>query len=230
MEDLKCAVEDDVETLQKAVSISDREAREPLHGLTDEVRSQAMTEYVPTGDTPERQSYSCPSTLPSTESREKLLAKLHDFKSIDKLGNYEKLPGGESAQSPPKSVIFTDSPHSNHSRPSSNDESITGTTGNTLRQLDVNVLPGIMDDSPSAHSEPITAKDSFNVRSVPSLKRQVTGSAAAAHESCKLPKKAARKTVTSAYVLNGDENIPVGNFSSSVGHGTGRRLRNHVIK
>ena len=230
MKDLKFAVETDIESLQNTVSISEEEAKEPLRGLTDVVRSQTMTDYAPTGDTPERQKYSYPLALPSTESRENLLARFHDTKSIDKLDNYDKLSDGEIAQSPPKSVIFTDSPNSNHLRPTSKDETITCTASNTLRQLDVNVLPGIVDNSPSAHSEPITAKDSFNVRSVPSLKRQVTASAVAAHESCKLPKKAARKTVTSAYVFDGSENIPASSFSSSVGPTAGRRLRSHVIK
>lgn len=230
MEELKCAVEDDIESLQNVVSISDKEAREPLRGLKDEVRAQIMTEYVPTGDTPERQDYSYPSTLPSTGSRESLLAKLHESKTIDKLDSFDKLPIGEFAQSPPKSVIFTDSPDSKHSRPSSQNGNITSTTGNTLRQLDVNILPGITDNSPSTHSEPITASDSFNVKLAPALKRQNTSSAVAAHGSHKLPKKATRKTVTSTYVLDGDENLSAKNFSSSIGPGTGRRLRSQATK
>lgn len=239
MEDFKDEVEADVHSLQNTVSTSDKEAREPLQDITDDVRSQAMAEYVPTGDTPERQSYTYPSALPSTESREKLLAKLQDTKSIDKFDSHGRLPSGEPAQSPPpKSVVFTDFPSdTSHSRPSSRDEPVIYTTGNgngnsnTLRQLDVNILSGPTDNSPSAHSEPVTMKDSLNVRAAQSLKRQATASAAVGHESCKLPKKAARKTVASAYVLEGSENIPVSKFSSSVGPGAaGRRLRSHVVK
>lgn len=230
MEELKCAVENDIGSLQNVVSTSDKEAREPLRGLMDEVRAQVMTDYVPTGDTPERQDYSYPSTLPFTGSRESLLAKLHESKTIDKIDTHDKLPIGNFAQSPPKSVVFTDSPDSKHSRPSSKDGNITFTTGNTLRQLDVNILPGIMDNSPSSHSEPITASDSFSVKLASALKRQNTSSAVTAHETHKLPKKAARKTITSTYVSNGDENIPAKNFSSSIGPGTGRRLRSQATK
>ena len=230
IESLKCAVEPDTDALQSTVSNLDEEAREALHGVAEDVNSLAMAEYVPTGDTPEKQSYIYSTALPFTESREKLLAKIQDVKSANKPDSHDGLSREDPAQSPPpKSIVFTDSPTTSHSRPSSRDEPVFHSTGNTLRELDVNVLSGPTDTSPSVHSEPITMKNSINVRAAPSLKRQATTSAIKDREGTKLPKKAARKTITSAYVLEGNENIPAANFSSSVGPGVSRRLRSHMM-
>lgn len=231
IEDFKRAVDPDTESLQEATSDLDKMTREPLHGVAEDVGTMVMAEYEPTGETPEKQSYVYSSTLPSTESREKLLAKLQDSKCTNEPERHDSLPCEESAQSPPpKSIVFTDSPSTTCSRPSSRDEPACSSAINTLRELDVNVLSGQTDNSPSTHSEPNLMKSLVNVRSAPSLKRQATTSAAVDHENSKLPKKAARKTVASAYVMEGNENIPAANFSSSVGPAAGRRLRSHVVK
>lgn len=205
---------------------ADADIRAPLHELRENVANQNLLEYDPTGQTPQRVSYTIPSTLPRTESHETILSRLRDRPATSE----------STTRSPSKQPVFNDA---TNSLPTSTDmfdmsvnkpsfsRSISAhahtisslPTGPSLRELDVNVI------AQEAHTQPLPlvsqSSDSI-VMAVPPNKKQRT------NDESKLPMKKMRKTV---HALAGDkadrENIT--SFSSSVGPGlaAGRRLRSH---
>ncbi|KAF2815125.1 kinesin-domain-containing protein [Mytilinidion resinicola] len=211
---------------------SDAEIRAPLRDLRAGIEDQTLFEYVPTGETPQRMQYAFPSTLPRTEPHDSLLSRLR--------GRPES--GSDSNRSPTKGMVFNDpvsSPTeligsnlfaaSTNIRPSS---ATSAGTAPSLRELDVNIVTG--DLSTSASASTLATPSELDKVSMPPLKRQNTNAGVIDGGISKLPmksmnKKGTRKTVAGAGMGPGvgdRENLPVVNFSASVGPGR-RRLRSH---
>lgn len=199
--------------------------RAPLHELRHMIQGQKLTEYNPTGETPQRVAYKVPTDLPRTEAHESLLSRLRD-----------RPASSDASRSPLKGQVFMDVTNSaNNTTTSSEDffslslnkpvfsRSITapGMGAPSLRELDVNVI------SQESQTVPL-ASLSDTLVPAPAQKKQIRGDG----DNCKLPmKKMARKTVAGAgfgasHGPSDRENLTITNFSSSVGPGT-RRLRSH---
>ncbi|CAI9627293.1 unnamed protein product [Alternaria burnsii] len=210
---------------------ADADIRAPLQELREVVGSQNLIEYNPTGETPQRVSYTFPSTLPRTEAHETILSRLRDRPTT----------ADSTARSPSKQPIFNDATNAlssptdftftanklNFSRSiSAHAHTISNIpTGNptSLRELDVNVVAQEAHTQPLPHLVSQSSCDSLNNGAPPSKKMRTNGD-----DGSKLPmKKVTRKTVGVAGDRGDVENIT--NFGNSVGPGlaAGRKLRSH---
>lgn len=203
---------------------SNAEIRAPLKELRDEIESQTLLEYIPTGETPMRTNYAYPSNLPRTEGHEFLISRLRGRSDSS----------SDPTRSPSKGMVFNDA-HTegltfgapttvSKVRPTSSTSSTTVTsTSSSLRELDINVVA--QDAASTAPTENVST-------AMPPLKKQNTNGSnhgGSYSAESKLPmKKGARMTVAGVGLGVGDrENLPVSaNFSASVGPG-GRKLRSH---
>lgn len=213
---------------------ADADIRVPLHELRETVASQGLIEYNPTGETPQRVSYSIPSNLPRTEPHESLLSRLRE----------QPTTSDATARSPSKQPVFNDatdalsSPSdmfklSTTTKPvfSRSVSASAHTHGhtvsgiplgptNSLRELDVNVI------AQESHTQPLPlvsqSSDGIAMAMPPNKKARGNG-----EDGSKLPMKKMRKTVAGG--LADRENLSITNFANSVGPGTaaGRRLRSH---
>lgn len=213
----------------------DADIRAPLHELREVVANQNLIEYKSTGETPQRVNYSVPSTLPRTEAHENILSRLRDG----------TVPEDTTTRSPSKQPIFTDTTKQPIFNDATNtlsspsdmfnldiikpafSRSISAhahtisslpSTGNSLRELDVNIV------AQEAHTQPLPlasqSSDSMGMPGPPNKKQRGNG-----NEESKLPMKKMRKTVHAVAGEKGDrENIT--SFSSSIGPGM-RKLRSH---
>jgi kinesin family protein 11 len=200
------------------------EIRAPLSDLRETITSQNLIEYNPTGSTPQRISYTIPTTLPRTEAHEVLLARLRDpsssfASSVD-----------DASRSPSKGMVFNDATQSTTTSPPTvptptlaikplfpRSATVPQTSTSSLRELDINILA--QETTQTQLSSPT------DLIQQPPLKKQNTTKDDAA--GSKLPmKKMGRKTVTTAGLVD-RENLTITNFSASVGPGgrEGRRLR-----
>lgn len=197
----------------------DANIRAPLQELREAIEQQNLLEYNPTGETPQRISYSIPEKLPRTEAHETLLSRLRDR------------PASADARSPTKGIIFNDTTLSisdeivdsiskpDFTRPiSAHAHTINVPLTSSLRELDVNIM------AQENHTQPLPmVSHSEDMDMPPPLKKQRS------EDSSKLPmKRMTRKTVGGEG--KGDrENLSITNFSSSIGPGLakGRRLRSH---
>ncbi|KAI4653723.1 hypothetical protein J4E93_001490 [Alternaria ventricosa] len=212
---------------------ADADIRAPLHELREVVGSQNLIEYNPTGETPQRVSYTIPSTLPRTEAHENILSRLRDrpapvdttTRSPSKQPIFDDATGTLNLSSP--TDIFADTskkPIFSHSI-SAHAHTISHLpTGNpsSLRELDVNVVAQEAHTQPLPHLASQSSCDSLN-GGPPNKKARTNGD-----DTSKLPmKKMTRKTVGVAGDRGDRENIT--NFGNSVGPGlaAGRKLRSH---
>ena len=152
-------------TLTETLSPFDSTLRQPLSDLREHVLAAPLTEYTPTGETPQRTHYQYSSILPRTGDHDKLLAEsAHAHPSSITPTSPSNPP------SPSKSVVYTDAPEDDVAllRPAPSDNS-------SLREIPVN-----MHASLPRYSEPIiSAKtESENLSSSlmgpPPLKRHAT--------------------------------------------------------
>ncbi|KAH7078326.1 P-loop containing nucleoside triphosphate hydrolase protein [Paraphoma chrysanthemicola] len=213
---------------------ADADIRAPLHELRENIGTQNLIEYNPTGETPQRVSYQIPSNLPRTEAHESLLSRLRDRPTTSET----------SSRSPSKQPIFNDA---TNTLPSPTDMfklstttkplfarsisahshahtiaslPLTNGTGGSLRELDINIVA-----QESAHTQPLPlvsqSSDSM-VMAVPPHKKQRSNG----DDGSKLPMKKMRKTVAG---IADRENLSITNFANSVGPGVAgtRRLRSH---
>lgn len=213
--------------------------REPLRSLRDDINHQALLEYQPTGETPQRNQYSFPLSLPRTESHDILLSRLCDRSNS----------ATDPPRSPSKGMVFADSRPGTGTGLVGEDEEEqvallpsqsrpTSSAGPGLRELDVNALAGAQGNGGTTASSPITTASSTSKTPVGGkdasrpamLKRQTTTALhahASAAEESRLPlKKAARMTVAGLGGGVADrENLPAAgqDFSKSTGPGAGTR-------
>jgi len=111
--------------------------QQPLSELRSNMTNAPLKEYIPTGETPQKTQYQFPTALPHTDPHEKLLIK-HSLRQPSTI---------TTSTSPSKSLIYTDTPPSTTSAPSSPTKGPPG-----LRELDMNVALG--SSSVARHSDP----------------------------------------------------------------------------
>lgn len=247
----------------------DGDIRLPLQTLRNTVQTAKMDDYAATGDTPAKTQYVYPTVLPRTEPHDALLERMRGGPaatrspqrsprkgaSPNKRSSPSKLRGSpnkafSSSRTKSATMVFNDAPPAlqlpiSVSAPNSRPQSATATTGSSghsLRELDVNVTvpvgssglkistAGAVDEHTwHGSTEPLLKKPP-----IAGLKRQKTDplsqSVSGVGMESKLPglKKAAMRSTIAA--AEGRENeAPTGALLSvSVGPGAGavgRRLR-----
>lgn len=194
---------------------TDGEIRGSLHNLREEIETQTLVEYAPTGETPQRVQYSFPTVLPRTEGHNTLLSRLRGPPESDS-------PVSEPARSPTKGRVFADAVSPSKTRPFSSGGALST---NLLREVDANVVK----------NQDSTVVSSIEAAAMPPLKRQNTNGTGLDKSigiESKLPtvasKRATRMTVAAGGMGDRENQIPLASdFSKSVGlPGSGRRLRN----
>ena len=202
-------------SLQSNLPSLGTEVRDPLTTLRESISTTQLTEYNPTGETPQKTQYTYPSMLPRTEPRDKLLSALTDARAT----TFPSALVPSAPPSPSKGLIYTDTPRdgitvipppaSDGSRPSIIANIATTSTSNTgLREVHPNISRS--SDPLSLNSVSNTGKPDVEIlssstmtRGPPPLKRLAT--------ETRLPKGMKGRA-------EGRENLPEGGRS-------GRRLR-----
>jgi kinesin family protein 11 len=206
---------------------AEADIRAPLHELRENIGSQNLIEYNPTGETPQRVAYQIPSNLPRTEAHDNLLSRLRDRPTTS----------DNTTRSPSKQPIFNDATNTlpspsdmfklSTAKPifqrsiSASSHAHTITIGTTsLRELDVNIV------AQESHTQPLPlvsqSSDSMVMAAPPNKKQRNNPD-----DGSKLPMKKMRKTVAGG--MADRENLSITNFANSVGPGVAgiRRLRSH---
>jgi kinesin family protein 11 len=197
----------------------DANIRAPLQELRGMIGSQNLMEYNPTGETPQRASYTIPEKLPRTEAQDTLLSRLRDrpvtADALMRLSPSKQRVFNDATQS----TLPSEDPFSDISKPifprSQSVTTASAPIGASLRELDVNIV------AQENHTEPLPTilhSDAMAIAAPPSKRHR--------GEDSKLPmKRMGRKTVGGEG--KGDrENITITSFSSSIGP-PGRKLRSH---
>lgn len=173
--------------------------QQPLTDLRTNITEATLKEYVPTGETPRKAQYQYPTTLPRTQSHDKLLGKA---------GTLSPRRAQSPMKSPKKAVVYTDVP-TDAAPPSPSKEA----NASSLREVSMNSNPPLMRNHSDSSAPTLSTNGKADPDCVgmgpPPLKRQAT-------MDSKLPTK--RPGVTSVVRLEGRENL-----GASVG--SGRRLR-----
>ena len=189
------------------------EAKEALQTIQEQLDSNMMQDYVPTGATPQKREWTYPNELPATSNHQTIIARMRGLpdpitepstartpgRSPRKQGSPRKSPS--KPRSPAKAKVYTD-----QDRPllENMTEPIRGLS---LKEINVNVAAG--------ESQTVNLSRSTGPGQPP-LKRHATAGAVLGSE--KVP---ARLTRNRAAAVGGVENL-----NQSVGVGGGRRLRN----
>ena len=181
--------------------------QQPLANLRSRVTGAPLREYVPTGETPQKMQYQYPTSLPKTQSHDKLLGKVVP-------PSPRCIASAQSpTKSPSKSIIYTDAPTDDAQPPSPSKDA----KSNSLREVSLNVNPALIRNlsDPSASALSMNGKADLELVGMgpPPLKRQAT-------MDSKLPTKfgGGKPGVTGIVKLEGRENL-------GASFGTGRRLR-----
>ena len=163
--------------------------QQPLADLRNAIANTPLQEYVSTGETPQRKAYKYPTTLPRTESHDKILGR----------------GVGPPAKSPTKAPIYTDDPGADAPLPPS-------PIKDGLREISLNV-PAAMPRNNSDPALTTIGANKIDVETVgigpPPLKRQATES--------KLPTKLGGGGKTGIVKLEGRENNFSASFGASGG-------------
>ncbi|KAL9039962.1 MAG: hypothetical protein Q9214_004669, partial [Letrouitia sp. 1 TL-2023] len=153
------------EALQATLPPLEQEVRHPLKKLREAVQHRSITEYVSTGETPQKREYVFPTALPRTEAHERLLARLG-----------RPTAAGGPPVSPSKAVVYTDA-HNSPSAMEQNSEARPLTANTGLREIDTNISNN---GAVNRHSDPavpavVAVKvDAEDAMAPPPLKRQAT--------------------------------------------------------
>lgn len=170
--DRVCEIGNDISSQSSSLSASlpplAQTIQQPLMDLRISITDAPLKEYVPTGETPRRQQYQYPTTLPRTLPHDKLVGKTS-----------ASVSNSSPQRSPSKAVIYTDAPAPNRaaSASPSKDHNPTG-----LREISLNVNASLTRTA-SDTAVPTTGKTDPQSAGMgpPPLKRQATES--------KLPQK-----------------------------------------
>jgi kinesin family protein 11 len=157
-----------VHTSAVAASLTnlDEEIRQPLTNLTSTIQSSLLSEYISTGETPQKREWDIPSTLPQTEPHERLIARLRGLPdpTLAETPSSARTPGrsprkGWGMTSPRKGHQGTPSKFSSPSKRTSPvknsptkgkiytdgahaaSQPILSRNDSGLREIDVNVVP-----------------------------------------------------------------------------------------
>jgi kinesin family member 11 len=178
-----------------------RNVRQPLTELREDVASNMLREYQPTGETPERVQYAYPTELPRTDAHEILLATIRD----------------EPTPTKAEPVVFADLDHPNlmRSPPRMSMASIfsdKNVLSKSLREVNPNLTANLTTSSlmfdPSA-----SIMSNSNDNTVPLFRRSTRS---------KAPK--GLKKQGSVVALDGRENVPPSLFSQSASKRKSPRL------
>lgn len=212
---------DDIGCLEDSLSPFSCSIRTPLAELVTSFESNPMMEYVVTGVTPQKKEWTYPITLPRTEDRDLLLARLRDSpalkpaaaRSPKKITSPKKMVSPRKGfsspsklPSPTKTKVFHDDPTSVGQviRPAQLSNDPIDDFKGGLREIDMNVLAQSSPvDQVHGHSHTTFAKSTNNMQQPP-LKRHATAES-------RLPRKGRENSVLSK--------------SIGPGAGMGRRLR-----
>jgi kinesin family protein 11 len=226
------ALKDALPSLAKDAAI-----RAPLHELRDAIAQQNLTEYNPTGETPQRVTYLVPSDLPRTEDHEVILSRMRDRSTSD------------VTRSPSKGIVFNDATNSTFSLTSiskTTDDFFASTrlgnkpnfsrsisanaasmppnliANSSLRELDVNILT-------QDQSTDLESPTEIGTGAAPPHKKQNRGDGGKESRTGLPMKKMGRKTVGATHAIGDRENLSITSFSTSIGPGVGagRKLRSH---
>ncbi|KAB8337202.1 hypothetical protein FH972_021504 [Carpinus fangiana] len=216
-------------TMTDAVEQLPQDVHQPLADLRTDILGVPMVEYRPTGQTPQKVTYQYATDLPRTAAHNVLLKRFREpNRSLTEREEGEAMDGlspSYAAQSPSKAVVYTDADSTSSSSPTMTRSSSTqrpqSSSGNSLRELSVNLVNGSATVEVLMHPPQQQADTSNKGQQPPPLKKQNTGDhrefSASIGPGTKMPKKHMKA------IAEGRENQPL---SASVGHGsTGRVLR-----
>lgn len=231
-------IEQLVETLQDKIRL-------PLQGLQAEISEYTMTDYIPTGETPQKRDWTYPTHLSRTENHESLIARRRGLPDPSVVAT--KTPGKSprkqqasprkglfspsKAPSPSKTKVFTDvqKPDRGLSSRSIQDHGHTISipieqTKSSLKEIDINLVPRPTSSSASALADerPVLIDFSKSVGSgsvgangAPPLKRHATTNAVV---ESKLPMKLPMKMPRAkSSIASMATGSGIENFSQSVG-------------
>ncbi len=181
--------------------------QQPLANLRTNITGAPLKEYVPTGETPRKTQYQYPTSLPRTQSHDKLLGKAAP-------SSPRRIASADSpTKSPSKAVVYTDAPTTDPAPPSPSKEANT----TSLREVSLNVNTSLLRNHSDSSAPTLSSNGKADPDIVgmgpPPLKRQAT-------MDSKLPTKygGGKHGVTGIVRLEGRENL-------GASLGTGRRLR-----
>ncbi|KAI4217489.1 MAG: hypothetical protein LQ351_000084 [Letrouitia transgressa] len=204
------------EALRTTLPPLEQEVQLPLKELRDAVQHRSITEYVSTGETPQKREYVFPTSLPRTEAHERLLARLGRPTAG---GAGAGAGAGGPPVSPSKAVVYTDA-HLSPSTMEQNPEARPLTANSGLREIDTNISNNA---AVSRHSDPavpavVAVKvDQEHAMAPPPLKRQATVGESKLPRGFGGGKGPGRDSMV---LLKEKENL-----APMAGSGTGRRLR-----
>jgi len=236
----------ELSTLQANLSPLTEKVHQALAQLQHAIESARPKEYSPTGETPQKKDWTYPTTLPQTEDRESMIARLrglpdpkqqvlrntirtpgrspHKMASPRKIGSPSKMP------SPSKAKVYTDmDSDSGNARAHPQTSTSNAGLGGGLKEIDINLVQ-------SSSQRPVSAdglmpsefsKSVGSSVQQPPLKRNATTGI----DGSRLPMKHAANGGKSSRRAAGDgwekENHTINVLSQSVGagSGSGRRLR-----
>lgn len=224
------------EELKVSMEPLEQTVRQPLSDLRSDIQAVPITEYTPTGETPQKREYTYPTTLPRTQTHDSLLGTVRKgAKNSPSKSSPTKLPTSSPSKlsSPSKTRVYNDAVDTTFSSSeSTSTEPLKPDGGGGLREIDINVAtapPRPMSASGAAPSETMT---SVFARSVgggagmpPPLKRHAT---ADSKLPLKLAKMGGSKSAGGSSRCGEDRgrenNNGSGLLGQSLGSG-GRRLR-----
>ena len=177
--------------------------QQPLAELRSNISGAPLKEYTPTGETPRKTQYQYPTTLPRTESHDRLL------------GRKPSAPPPSPRRSPSKSVVYTDTPATDGDlHPTSTSPSKEANPGG-LREVSLNVNASLVRNHSDSSAPTLLTTGKADPENVgmapPPLKRQAT-------MESKLPTKFGGGRMPGVVKLEGRENL-------GASFGSGRRLR-----
>ncbi|KAL8686427.1 MAG: hypothetical protein Q9218_007115, partial [Villophora microphyllina] len=157
VKDIGGSVSEQSEALQNTLPPLTEQIQKPLADLRFAISSAPLKEYIPTGETPQKQQYRFPTTLPKTEAHEKLLNKIFPPNSSASSTPHLPVP-----PSPSKAVVYTDAqnPPSFSSNTSASEENTKPVNANTavgLREIHPNTIANSNTPSATRQPDPVTA-------------------------------------------------------------------------
>ncbi|MCJ1312742.1 kinesin motor protein cin8 [Agyrium rufum] len=116
-QDFQCNFQEQMAAAVETLAPLGSTIKEPLAGLRNAISSKPLTEYIPTGQTPPRTTYTYPTKLPKTAHHSTILSQSQPQRSSSKLRSPSKIAisshmtsTSSAPASPSKAAVYTDSP------------------------------------------------------------------------------------------------------------------------
>ncbi|KAL9581169.1 MAG: hypothetical protein Q9203_006006, partial [Teloschistes exilis] len=180
VKDIGGSVSEQSEALQNTLPPLTDQIQLPLADLRATISNAPLKEYVATGETPQKQQYRFPTTLPRTEAHEKLLGKIFTHNStVNRTNTGVAIP----PPSPAKPVVYTDAHDPASMGPGAEETSSSKPPASGLREIDMNTIANnphpaaaSRHSDPSSHLNSTTSYEMNKSMGPPPLKRQATES------------------------------------------------------